>query len=135
MTNSMKRKLRRLVDAINGALSESEDIHASLAGVREEGYDLHLVLEASLVRNLKKDEDDDDLDDDEDFDFDEDEDEDLDDDLGDFEDEDEDFEDEDDDEEGEDPPLEFRVASKRRKGLRFSACDIEFLRALNIRCD
>ena len=36
MTNSMKRKLRRLMDAINGALSDSEEITSSLEGVRRD---------------------------------------------------------------------------------------------------
>jgi hypothetical protein len=130
MTKSMKRKLRRLIDAIHGAISDSEEITRSLAGVREEGYDLFLVLEAAVVLNRQQDGDDDD-DDPEDDDLDFDEDEDFDDDSDDL-DEDEDLDDEDDDEEA---PLEFQVAGRRRTALELSPKDVEFLKGLRIRCD
>ena len=129
MTNSMKRKLRRLMGAINGALSESEEITQSLEGVRQEGYDLYLVLEASVVMN-GKDLDDDDLDDEPDDDLDDDDEELKDDDL-----EDDEFEGEEDDEDDEEPPLEFRPVRGREVVLRLSPHDMEFLKALRIRCD
>lgn len=51
MRDSIKHKIHRLIRAINEALSESDDISDSLDGVRDEGYDLFLILEATVVLN------------------------------------------------------------------------------------
>lgn len=53
MRESLKQKIHRLISAINEALAESGDVSESLDGVREEGYDLFLILEATVVLNRK----------------------------------------------------------------------------------
>ena len=55
MRDSIKRKIHRLIHAINEALSDSEEITDSVDGVRDEGYDLFLILEATVVLNRQGD--------------------------------------------------------------------------------
>lgn len=51
MRDSIKRKIHRLIHAINEALTDSEELTDSVEGVRDEGYDLFLILEATVVLN------------------------------------------------------------------------------------
>jgi len=53
MQESLKQKIHRLISAINEALAESGGVSESLDGVSEEGYDLFLILEATVVLNRK----------------------------------------------------------------------------------
>lgn len=55
MRENLKRKIHRLIHAINQALAESDEISDSLDGVKEEGFDLLLILEATVVLNRKGD--------------------------------------------------------------------------------
>lgn len=43
----MNRLMKELSDAINSSLAESDQISQALARIKEEGYDVYLVLEAS----------------------------------------------------------------------------------------
>jgi hypothetical protein len=124
MTHSLKRKIRLLMDAINDALSGSDEITRSLNRVRQEGYDLLLVLEATVVLN-DSDEDENDLDD-----------------LYDDEDEeDDDWEsiggdDEYDDSDTEDESLDFRMRKPGKEFVaRLTPQDIKFLSSLQISSD
>lgn len=44
----LKQMVKELGDAINGSLSESEQIAAALHRIKEAGYDIFLVLEATI---------------------------------------------------------------------------------------
>ena len=48
MNTRLKRLIKELGDAINGSLSESEQIAQVIARIKEEGYDIFLVLEATI---------------------------------------------------------------------------------------
>lgn len=43
----MKRLMKELGDAINASISESDRIGDMLARIKDEGYDVYLVLEAT----------------------------------------------------------------------------------------
>lgn len=47
----LKRLVKELGDAINGSLAESQQIAQVIAKIKEEGYDIFLVLEATLGFN------------------------------------------------------------------------------------
>jgi len=48
--------MKELGEAINGSLSESEQIAKAIARIKEEGYDIFLVLEATIGFNRKNEE-------------------------------------------------------------------------------
>jgi hypothetical protein len=48
--------MKDLGDAINGSLSESEQIAQAIAKIKEQGYDIFLVLEATIGFNRKTEE-------------------------------------------------------------------------------
>src|SRR5689334_19811744 len=50
----LKRLMKELGDAINSSLSESEDIAQVIARIKEEGYDIFLVLEATIGFNQRE---------------------------------------------------------------------------------
>jgi hypothetical protein len=47
--------MKELGDAINTSLSESDDIAQVIARIKEEGYDIFLVLEATIGFNQRED--------------------------------------------------------------------------------
>jgi hypothetical protein len=52
----LKRLMKDLGDAINGTLSESDQIAQVIAKIKEEGYDIFLVLEATIGFNRRDEE-------------------------------------------------------------------------------
>jgi hypothetical protein len=48
VNEELKRLIKELGDAINGSLSESEEIAEAIAKIKTEGYDVLLVLEATV---------------------------------------------------------------------------------------
>jgi hypothetical protein len=56
LNTRLKRLIKDLGDAINGSLSESEQIAQVIARIKEEGYDVFLVLEATIGFNRRDDE-------------------------------------------------------------------------------
>jgi hypothetical protein len=52
----LKRLIKELGDAINGSLSESDQIAQVIARIKEEGYDIFLVLEATIGFNNREEE-------------------------------------------------------------------------------
>ena len=48
MDDELKQLMKGLGEAINGALSDSEQIAAAVALIKERGYDIFLVLEATI---------------------------------------------------------------------------------------
>ncbi|HWG48780.1 MAG TPA: hypothetical protein VN669_03755 [Candidatus Acidoferrales bacterium] len=54
MNTRLKRLMKELGDAINSSLSESEDIAQVIARIKEEGYDIFLVLEATIGFNQRE---------------------------------------------------------------------------------
>ncbi len=57
MNTRLKKLMKELGDAINGTLSESDQIAQVIARIKEEGYDIFLVLEATIGFNRREDED------------------------------------------------------------------------------
>lgn len=51
MSNPMKQRIKELGDAINETLSNSEQIAEVIGRIKEEGYDVFLVLEATVGFN------------------------------------------------------------------------------------
>jgi hypothetical protein len=51
----LKKFMKELGDAINTSLSESDDIAQVIARIKEEGYDIFLVLEATIGFNQRED--------------------------------------------------------------------------------
>ena len=51
MRDSIKHKIHRLIHAINEALIDSTELSDSADEVRDEGFDLFLILEATVVLN------------------------------------------------------------------------------------
>jgi len=49
----LERLMKELGDAINTSLSESDDIAQVIARIKEEGYDIFLVLEATIGFNQR----------------------------------------------------------------------------------
>ena len=56
MDTQLKRLMKELGEAINGSLSESEQIAQVIGKIKEQGYDIFLVLEATIGFNRKNDE-------------------------------------------------------------------------------
>lgn len=56
MNTRLKRLMKELGDAINGSLSESEEIAQVISKIKEEGYDIFLVLEATIGFNQREEE-------------------------------------------------------------------------------
>jgi len=54
LDDDLKQLMENLGVAINGALSESSDISDAIDAVREAGYDVFLVLEATIGLNLRE---------------------------------------------------------------------------------
>ena len=52
----LKKLMKELGDAINGSLSESEQIAQVISRIKEEGYDIFLVLEATIGFNHREEE-------------------------------------------------------------------------------
>jgi hypothetical protein len=52
----LKRLMKELGEAINGSLSESKQIAQAIAKIKEQGYDIFLVLEATIGFNRKNEE-------------------------------------------------------------------------------
>ena len=53
MDDHLKELLQQLGNAINESLSESEDIAEAIAEIRRAGYDVFLVLEATIGFNKR----------------------------------------------------------------------------------
>lgn len=51
MNPRLKKLMKELGEAINGSLSESEQIAQVIARIKEEGFDIFLVLEATIGFN------------------------------------------------------------------------------------
>jgi hypothetical protein len=51
VNTQLKRLIKELGDAINGSLAESEQIAQVIGRIKEEGYDIFLVLEATIGFN------------------------------------------------------------------------------------
>ncbi|HUS18172.1 MAG TPA: hypothetical protein VMZ25_00850 [Terriglobales bacterium] len=51
MSNPMKARIKELGDAINETLSNSEQIAEVIGRIKDEGYDVFLVLEATVGFN------------------------------------------------------------------------------------
>ncbi|HET6934098.1 MAG TPA: hypothetical protein VFI72_04615 [Candidatus Angelobacter sp.] len=58
MNTRLKKLMKELGDAINGTLSESDQIAQVIAKIKEEGYDIFLVLEATIGFNRREEEED-----------------------------------------------------------------------------
>ena len=51
LDNNMKRLLREMGEAINDSLSASDDLSLVIDRIRREGYDIFLILEATIGLN------------------------------------------------------------------------------------
>src|SRR5260370_4463692 len=56
VNTQLKRLIKELGEAINGSLSESDQIAQVIARIKEEGYDIFLVLEATIGFNNRNEE-------------------------------------------------------------------------------
>lgn len=56
MDDRLKKLMQELGNAINEALADSERIAESIGEIRKEGYDVFLVLEATIGFNKRTDE-------------------------------------------------------------------------------
>ncbi len=56
VNTQLKRLIKELGEAINGSLSESEQIAQVIAKIKDEGYDIFLVLEATIGFNHRDEE-------------------------------------------------------------------------------
>ena len=56
MNTRLKQLMKELGEAINGSLSESEQIAQVIAKIKDEGFDIFLVLEASIGFNRHEEE-------------------------------------------------------------------------------
>lgn len=56
MNTQLKRLIKELGEAINGTLSDSDQIAQVIARIKEEGYDIFLVLEATIGFNNRNEE-------------------------------------------------------------------------------
>jgi hypothetical protein len=52
----LKKLMKELGEAINSSLSESEQIAQAIARIKEEGFDIFLVLEATIGFNRRDEE-------------------------------------------------------------------------------
>lgn len=53
---SMNKRMKELGDAINETLANSDQIAEAIANIKAEGYDVFLVLEATVGFNKKEEE-------------------------------------------------------------------------------
>ncbi len=56
MDTRLKRLIRELGEAINSSLSESDQMARVIGKIKEEGYDIFLVLEATIGFNRQEEE-------------------------------------------------------------------------------
>jgi hypothetical protein len=56
VNTQLKRLIKELGEAINGSLAESEQIAQVIGRIKEEGYDIFLVLEATIGFNHRDNE-------------------------------------------------------------------------------
>lgn len=56
MDDKIKQLLRELGTAINESISGSEDVNSHIQRIRDEGYDLYVVLDATIGLNKQDDE-------------------------------------------------------------------------------
>ena len=56
MDTRLKNLIRELGEAINSSLSESDQMARVIGKIKEEGYDIFLVLEATIGFNRQEDE-------------------------------------------------------------------------------
>ncbi|HET7872960.1 MAG TPA: hypothetical protein VFL42_10655 [Terriglobales bacterium] len=56
MNTRLKRLMKELGEAINGTLSESDQIAQVISRIKDEGYDIFLVLEATIGFNRRDEE-------------------------------------------------------------------------------
>ncbi|MCI0347971.1 MAG: hypothetical protein L0Z53_00970 [Acidobacteriales bacterium] len=56
LNDNLKRLIKDLGDAINDSLSDSEEIAEAIAKIKSEGYDVLLVLEATLGFSKREEE-------------------------------------------------------------------------------
>lgn len=54
----MKQLLRELGSAINESISSSDDVNRQIQRIRDEGYDLYVVLDATIGLNKQDDDED-----------------------------------------------------------------------------
>ena len=55
MNDRIKQLLRELGTAINESISSSDDVHRHIQRIRDEGYDLYVVLDATIGLNKQGD--------------------------------------------------------------------------------
>ena len=55
--DKIKQLLRDLGTAINGSISGSDDVNRQIQKIRDEGYDLYVVLDATIGLNKNDEED------------------------------------------------------------------------------
>ena len=58
MNDRIKQLLRELGTAINESISSSDDVNRHIQRIRDEGYDLYVVLDATIGLNKQGDDDD-----------------------------------------------------------------------------
>ncbi len=63
MEERLKALMQELGNAINDSLSDSDRIAEAIGEIKQAGYDVFLVLEATIGFNKREDDDDDDADD------------------------------------------------------------------------
>lgn len=59
MDDRIKQLLRELGTAINESISSSDDVNRHIQRIRDEGYDLYVVLDATIGLNKQGEDDDD----------------------------------------------------------------------------
>lgn len=59
MNDRIRQLLRELGTAINESISSSDDVHRHIQRIRDEGYDLYVVLDATIGLNKQGDGDED----------------------------------------------------------------------------
>ena len=57
VNDRIKQLLRELGSAINESISSSDDVNRQIQRIREEGYDLYVVLDATIGLNKQDDSD------------------------------------------------------------------------------
>lgn len=58
MNDRIKQLLRELGTAINDSISSSDDVHRQMQRIRDEGYDLYVMLDATIGLNKQDDDSD-----------------------------------------------------------------------------
>lgn len=54
LDDELKAQRKKLEAAINEALTESPQIHSAIQGIREAGYDVFLIIEATIGFNKRE---------------------------------------------------------------------------------